>query len=389
VTGLTVSLTLGILIVGLPVVMLTIRVNRWLCDLERRRAALVLGAPIPAAYRPPRRDGGWLSRLGGALADPQTWKDLGWLTLVGPIGLAGFILAVTAWATVISLVAMPAWYWSLAHTSNPVELGLFHVTSLPLALLTSAIGLVLVPVAAWLVHVKALADAHLARLCLQPTDRAALAARVERLTETRAGAVDAAHVELTRIERDLHDGAQARLVALAMDLGMAERKLDSDDPTAARELMGEARDEARRALAELRDLVRGIGPSILRDRGLDAALTSLVAGRTPAVDLRVDVPIRPASATETAAYFVVAETLTNVAKHSGGQHVSVRAWVEPGPDGRLVVEVSDDGRGGADPRHGSGLAGLAKRIGALDGAFTVTSPQGGPTTIRAELPCAS
>jgi signal transduction histidine kinase len=209
-----------------------------------------------------------------------------------------------------------------------------------------------------------------------------LVARVDELTRTRGGAIDAQAAELARIERDLHDGAQARLVALSMDLGLAEQKLAQADPETALAHVAEARGQARAAMAELRDLVRGIGPSVLQEHGLDPALTALVAGRRPAVDLRVDVPRGPAGRRETAAYFVVAEALANARKHAHADRITVTVTDR----GRLVVEVNDDGIGGADAAAGTGLAGLAQRIAALDGELTVTSPPGGPTTVRAELP---
>jgi signal transduction histidine kinase len=209
-------------------------------------------------------------------------------------------------------------------------------------------------------------------------------ARIERLEETRAGAVDVQDSELRRIERDLHDGAQARLVALGMSLGLAEQRLASD-PEGARVLVAEARAGVGEALHELRDLARGIHPPILADRGLAAAIAAL-GDRSPLrVEVDAHVPDRPAPPVETAAYFVAAESLANAAKHSGA------TWVHVGLErrgDRLVVEVSDDGRGGAD-REGNGLSGLRRRVEALDGTFTVDSPAGGPTTIRAELPCAS
>ena len=211
----------------------------------------------------------------------------------------------------------------------------------------------------------------------------ALVERVEQLTQTRSGAIDVQAAELQRIERDLHDGAQARLVALSMDLGLAEQKLAQADPDTALAHVAEARGQAQAAMAELRDLVRGIGPSILQDRGLDAALTALVAGRTPVVDLTVDVPRKPAGPREAAAYFVVAEALANARKHAHADSVSVDVR-EIG--GRLVVEVTDDGIGGARMDGGTGLAGIRKRVAALDGALDVSSPPGGPTTVRAELP---
>jgi signal transduction histidine kinase len=207
---------------------------------------------------------------------------------------------------------------------------------------------------------------------------------IRRLEETRAGAVDVQETELRRIERNLHDGAQARLVSLGMSLGLAEQRL-AEDPEGARELVAEARAGIGEALRDLRDLARGIHPPILTDRGLAAAISAL-ADRSPiAVDVDATVPERPAPAVETAAYFVVAESLANASKHAGATAVEVRI----ARHGNLLeVEVEDDGRGGADP-VGGGLRGLRQRVEALDGSFTVTSPAGGPTIVRAELPCAS
>ena len=208
--------------------------------------------------------------------------------------------------------------------------------------------------------------------------------RIETLETTRAGAVDVQETELRRIERDLHDGAQARLVALGMNLGMAEQKLAAD-PAAARELVSEARAGIEEALRELRDLARGIHPPVLTDRGLEAAIGALADRSAIPVTVSADVPDRPAAAVETAAYFVAAEALTNAAKHAGASRVEVRIVRRPKS---LVLEVSDDGRGGADPA-GSGLSGLRRRIEALDGTLLVVSPADGGTTLRAELPCAS
>jgi signal transduction histidine kinase len=208
--------------------------------------------------------------------------------------------------------------------------------------------------------------------------------RLEELETTRAGAVDVQETELRRIERDLHDGAQARLVALGMSIGMAEEKL-ATDPESARQLLAEARTGAREALEELRDLARGIHPPILTDRGLDAAIRALVA-RTPLrVDVSVELAERPRPPVETAAYFVVAEALANAGKYANADHVTIGVHVT---DGLLVAEVRDDGAGGADPA-GKGLTGLRRRVEALDGSLGVSSPAGGPTTIRAELPCGS
>jgi signal transduction histidine kinase len=197
--------------------------------------------------------------------------------------------------------------------------------------------------------------------------------------------IDAVAEERRRIERDLHDGAQQRLVALAMDLGMAKQKLDSD-PAAARVLVDEAHDQAKRALSEMRDLVRGIHPAVLTDRGLDAAISAL-AGRSPVpVTVEVDLPRRLPDAIETNAYFVVAEALANIAKHSRATQARVIVRCE---GEKLVIEVADDGIGGVEPAKGSGLSGLRDRMRALDGQLLISSPVGGPTWIRAELPCAS
>jgi signal transduction histidine kinase len=212
--------------------------------------------------------------------------------------------------------------------------------------------------------------------------RAEMEERIETLETTRAGAVDAQETELRRIERDLHDGAQARLVALGMSLGMAEQKL-SDDPERAGELLAEARIGAEHALRELRDLARGIHPPVLADRGLEAALASLASSTPLSVGLSVDVVPRPAPAVESAVYFVAAEALANAAKHARAQRVDI-AIFRAGDS--IELEVRDDGHGGADPA-GSGLRGLRRRVEALDGRLSVTSPRGGPTTIRAELPC--
>ncbi len=226
--------------------------------------------------------------------------------------------------------------------------------------------------------------AHLATTLGRARDRAALTSRISTLESSRAGAVDVQEAELRRIERDLHDGAQARLVALGMSLGMAEQKLDTD-AAAARELLADARAGAGEALRELRALARGIHPPVLADRGLDAAVRALAAVSPIAVTVSVVIAQRPRPPVESAAYFVVAEALANAGKHAHASRIDVRI-ARVGDV--LGVEVHDDGAGGADPA-GSGLSGLRRRVEALDGSLSVLSPPGGPTSIRAELPCGS
>ena len=248
---------------------------RWNARLERRRTAWALRAPVHEAYRP--RRGNWLRRLRVVAGDPQSWKDLAWLSVLGSFGFVSAVIAVTMWGTIAGLLVLPAWSWSLPN--DGVDFGLFRADSLGAAFIGVDIGIVAIPVAYVLQRWMTEGLLRLSQALLSPSREAALEARVGELAATRAGAVDAAAAELQRIERDLHDGAQARLVALAMDLGMAEDRF-ARDPEGARELVGEAREEAKRALAELRDLARGIRPSLLAERGLGPALTALAA-RSP------------------------------------------------------------------------------------------------------------
>jgi signal transduction histidine kinase len=377
VTGVSVTLSLIVFIVGFPIFVGFAMVNRGWSDVERRWAGLVLRERIGSRYRPHPK--GLLPRVRSIAADPQTWRDFAWMLVDSIVGFAVSVGAVSIIASVLGMIAMPLWYWPLADGPDPVDFGVYQVTNIWLAFLTTAIGLALLPLFGWIIRGFALLHAQIAKALLSPSS----AERVVELTETRAGAVDAAQEELNRIERDLHDGAQARLVALAMDLGMAEKKL-LEDPETGRELIGEARTQALQTLSELRDLVRGIAPSILRDRGLSAALGSLTAGRQPTIELDVDVARRPSAAAEAAAYFVVAEAIANAGKHAPDARVRVGIRED---DSLLYITVSDDGPGGAKVALGGGLDGLAKRVAALDGKLQVVSPPGGPTIVSAEIPC--
>jgi signal transduction histidine kinase len=376
VIGWSSALGLAITLIGLPVALGTIYVSRWLAWVERRRAAMVLGAPVPERYKP-AASGRLVDRLKALFSDSATWADLAWHLLLLPVGTLGFSIAVVCWSATLWGLTFPLW-WQLAPAA--ADFGSFTLHSWGWAALAFAAGVASLPLTVALVRGSAAATAGLARALL---GRGHLEKRVEVLTETRAGAVDAAAAELERIERDLHDGAQARLVALAMDLGMAEDRFERD-PEGARELVEKARAEAKQAIGELRALARGMRPALLAERGLEEAVRALAA-RTPLpTSVRVEAGERLPAAVETAAYFVAAEALTNAVKHGGARRAAVRVERE---DDRLVVEVTDDGRGGADA-NGNGLSGLRKRVEALDGTLRVASPPGGPTLVRAEVPCA-
>jgi signal transduction histidine kinase len=365
---------LSLAVIGLPLAVLVAYLDRWWCGLARARATLVLGEPVPPNYTAPQ--GGRFSRFFSILGDRQTWRDALWIVLALPAGALGGAVALLAWLGLPALLAAPLYVWSIP--------GWVHANDVWISILGPLLAVPAAVAGAWLLHPAAMAHARMTALLLGPRRSDVLEQRVQTLAETRAGAIDAAVSELQRVERDLHDGAQARLVALAMDLGLAEQRLAQADPETAMEHVASARGQARAAMAELRELVRGIGPSILQDHGLDAALTALVTGRNPPVELHVELPPASAGPREIAAYFVVAEALANARKHAHASRIWVHAWEDA--DGRLAVEVRDDGVGGASPERGSGLSGLVKRVAALDGTLTVTSPSGGPTTVRAEIP---
>jgi signal transduction histidine kinase len=517
VTGVSLSLSLIVFIVGLPVAAGTAIAFRWTAELDRRNTAWLLRRPVRARYR--ELQSGLRGLLGSTLGDPQTWRDLVWLVLHSVLGFVFGCVALGGWLLAAGFATLPAWNWSLPQ--DGADLGAWHVDStleafavmalaIPIALLT--IGLVRVmagaeaalvegllgsddaemttaaqpggsprrrrydpdmglslhvaftaliallmaliwvasgagyfwPAWVWLsigavlgihvvirrassapavrgrsVRVHAEVDALIVgflivvwalsgfglfwpfwpalglsvplaihalivfRDRLNPARERELTERVDELTRTRRGALDVQAAELRRIERDLHDGAQARLVSLSMLVGRAEEQL-ADRPEVAA-LVRRAREEAGAAIGELRDLARGIAPPVLADRGLGAAVQALGVRAPMPVAVEVADAQRPPPVVETAAYFVVAEALTNVAKHAGGAPARVMVSRDAR---RLLVVVTDEGPGGADA-NGGGLTGLRHRVEAIDGTLTVVSPAGGPTTIRAELPCAS
>jgi signal transduction histidine kinase len=372
-----------ITLVGLPILVLAM--YAWIAGArgERWRVRVFFATTIPDPHRP-LPEGSWVAKLKAQAGDGATWKELAYLLLLFPIGIAEFVVTVVLIAAAAMHLTFPAWYWATPDDWTPYGAG-WRIDTLPEALLFAAAGVLIFLLA--MVVLIGMGRAHLAfaQWLLGPNREKELEERVSTLTESRSRVIDAVAEERRRIERDLHDGAQQRLVALAMDLGMAKEKLDSD-PAAARTLVEEAHDQAKRALTEMRDLVRGIHPAVLTDRGLDAAISAL-AGRSPVpVSVEVDLPHRLPDAIETNAYFAVAEALANVGKHSRATQARVIVRCE---GETLVIEVADDGVGGADLAKGTGLSGLRDRMAALDGKLLVSSPVGGPTWVRAELPCGS
>ena len=348
--------------------------------LQRERFGAVLGVEIAA---PPRAVGGssLLLRPLRAWRAPATWRQLGYHLLAMTGGTAGGLLVAACWSAPVLAVASLVGRW---------DGGRGTVAGVGLVVLSAVLFLVAPRVAANVARV----DEAAARSLLGPSRNEELALRVESLARSRAEIVAANDAERRRIERDLHDGTQRRVVLLAMQLGMARASLGDDVPEPLRQVIEQAHDEATEALAELRQLVRGLHPAVLDDRGLDAALSGIAANAPLPVRLRVDAGARCAPAIEAVAYFVVSEALTNVAKHAGASRAEVT--VERTGD-RLRIVAADDGRGGATLEGagaaanggGTGLRGLAQRAAAVDGTLAVDSPPGGPTRITVELPCGS
>jgi signal transduction histidine kinase len=371
-------------LVGLPLLGLTLRLAHWFAAAERARFAFFTGVRIPAwpaAGQAGRAEYRWgIIPRWRMWTEDATWSELGYAFLRLPFSAVAATASILAWAGGLVLLLLPA--YGRAMPSGGPSFGDTVLHTRAEFTLSAVLGALLLLAAPQLTRGFAIADTALARRLLGP--RQDLAARVIQLETSRERVVDAAEAERRRIERDLHDGAQQRLVALAMELGRAKAKF-GDDLDAARELVDQAHAQAKEALTELRNLVRGVHPPVLTDRGLDAALSGLAALCPVPVDVHVDVPVRPRASVEAVAYFMVAEALTNVAKHSRASHAKVVVEGHGFP-GTLTVMVSDDGIGGADIT-GAGLSGLADRVSGVDGRMSVESPVGGPTIIAAELPC--
>ena len=378
----TVSVTALALSVGLlPVFLLGLvifngfgHVTGWIATLERARMKLFLGVEI-ASVPGPR---GWRQSFTHA----PTWRAIGYSIVYFPLAVLTFSVSIGGWAISLSLLSLPWWLHRVP--SHRADFGVFTATGQTAAWWLFGAGILVALLTALLTFGLTSVEGQFARALLGPTQRD-LERRVDELESSRSRVVDSAEAERRRIERDLHDGAQQRLVAVAMNLGRARANFDKD-PAAARQLLEEAHQDSKQALTELRDLARGIHPAVLTDRGLDAALSGLAGSSPVPVRATVNVEPRCSPTVEAIAYFVVSEALANVSKHA--QATSVQIEVER-VHNRLQVTVRDDGIGGAYPAGGTGLSGLRDRVAGVDGSLTIVSPPGGPTELRAELPCGS
>jgi signal transduction histidine kinase len=382
-----------IIILAIPWLLAVVWLTRKFADLHRYAFTTVVGVTIARPYRP--WEGRGLRSLWpnfrSAFTEAATWRDFLWLLVNAIVGLVAYVLVLSFFGSILWYASLPLLWAILEDTAGTdvavnvlqSEFGLFRLDTQ--AEMFYGLGIA-VPAAVlwwWLTPPIMRGYALLSRTLLGPAGSATLTARVQELSESRAETVDSQAAELRRIERDLHDGAQARLVSLGMSIGMAEAMMRSD-PDAAAQLLAEARNDSTEALAELRALVRGMHPPVLADRGLVGAVEALALTVSVPVSVVNELPGRFPAPVESAAYFAIAESLTNVAKHAAATSARVRL----GHVGdRLQLTVSDDGRGGAAVTSEGGLRGMQRRLNALDGTLEVTSPSGGPTLIIMEIPC--
>jgi len=369
-------------VVLVPVAMVAVLAMPLFARIHRHRLRVTAAVTIPP--QPLLRE---LSVPGivAMVRSPVTWRRVGYFFLAAPaLGVAA-IAALGVWLAGILYTFVFVYAWALHPGSflgrgRSVSPG--HL-AIPVDVYLTVGGLIMLAAAPFLTAGVAALDVRAARALLGPSRAEELEHRVEHLTQTRAGVVDAADAERRRLERNLHDGTQQRLVSLAMRLGMA--RATPGDAAATQQVIAEAHEETKAALAELRNLIRGLHPPVLEDRGLDAALSGVAARMPIPVRLTVHVPRRPAPTIEAVAYFVVSEGLTNITKHAQATQADV--FVQQDGD-RLHIIVTDDGVGGADPARGTGLAGLARRAESVDGTLEIASPPGGPTLLTVDLPCA-
>ena len=359
-----------------------------LTRIHRHRLRATAGVVIePQPFMP---NGLNVAGIREAIRSPITWRQVGYHFLAAPALAVAAATAFAMWLAGVLYALVYAYAWTLpaqallARGQSEGPPGhLAPMSNIPMDVYLTVGGMALLIAAPWLTAGFAALDVRAARALLGPSRAEELEHRVERLTQTRAGVVDAADAERRRLERNLHDGTQQRLVSLAMNLGMARAQTETVEE--AHEAIAEAHEEAKAALAELRNLVRGLHPPVLEDRGLDAALSGVAARMPIPVRLTVNVPRRPPPTIEAVAYFVVSEGLTNITKHARASQADV--FVQQDGD-RLHIIVTDDGVGGADPARGTGLAGLARRAESVDGTLEIASPPGGPTLLTVDLPCA-
>jgi signal transduction histidine kinase len=370
------ALIIAALVIGwflLPRMLLALRS---LLNRTRRLSFEWCGVPIASPYRrpgPATNLTGTRRRIRWLLADPATWRDLLWVVVN-----AAVCLIVTVLPAALVVGGARELVWSLL--TRPAPQPAFPGNAAAALVIGAAMTAGFVLTGPWLLR----GYGWLAHSMLAPAGQAELVARMEHLAQTRYETLDTGAAEIRRIERDLHDGAQARLVAMGMTLNAAEQLVDTS-PAAARALLAEARDSSAKALAELRSLVRGIHPPVLADRGLAEAIKALALDSPVRIHIASDLPGRPAAPVESAAFFAVSELLANVAKHACAR----QAWIDIRyTGGMLRIGVTDDGAGGADPARGSGLRGIERRLAAFDGVLAVGSPPGGPTTATMEIPCA-
>jgi signal transduction histidine kinase len=361
-----------------PIVLIlcTLLYLRWLANLTRRLASRWCGTSIPQPYRRAPQQPGVGRRLKSLAADPATWRDLLWMTVNAVAGTLLVLVPVAMVLYGIVFAILPAIGVAVGHLPY---VGIITAKGPGAGL----IGLALTVAGLWLAPRLLPIYGSAARLLLGPTRGSELSVQVERLVRTRSDTIDAGAAELRRIERDLHDGAQARLVAMGMTLDAIDRQLDVD-PAVARALLAEAKDSSVKALSELRDLVRGIHPPVLADRGLVEAVRALGLDSALRVHVASELHGRPPAPVESAVYFAVSELLANSSKHAG----PCEAWIDFRYSGDMLrISVADDGGGGADQEHGTGLRGIEKRLAAFDGVLAVSSPPGGPTLVNLEIPC--
>ncbi|MEV5593259.1 sensor histidine kinase [Streptomyces sp. NPDC052496] len=382
-----IGMSLALLGFGLFLIPGLIAALRWSATAQRRLTGHT-GVPVGDPYRPvPRAGGGWKGawrRCSALLADSATWRDVLWaqcaVTVTGLLALLPFAMLVHG----LFGMTLPFIWEPVTGVWDGTWYLFVPVRGQETAWIAGGLGLAEIPVALLIAPYVLRLHARITRSLLAPTAKAEMGLRVAHLARTRTDAVDSSAAEIRRIERDLHDGAQARLLAMGMKLGAAESLLD-ENPEAVRALLAETRDASLRALEELRDLVRGIHPPVLADRGLVDAVRSLALESRLQVQVTADLLSRPEPAVESAAYFAVCELLTNATKHSGARRVLIDVQYRADV---LAVTVTDDGNGGAGLESGSGLPGIQRRLAAFDGTLSISSPAGGPTIVGFRVPCA-